>query len=221
MFLEIPELVKPAQRAELKRIADGAQFADGRITNPHLEAKNNLQIADQAAYRQSSELLIGALCGSPEFMNFAFPISMMPPMLVRYTETMHYGAHADAPFLKSGQMALRSDLSCTIFLNEPEAYDGGELTIWLGTERVSFKGAAGSAIVYPSDKLHEVEPVAGGERFVAITFIQSRVADPFKRELLYELKEVAELEGLKMDPANYARLQLIQNNLLRHWGDPD
>jgi PKHD-type hydroxylase len=142
-------------------------------------------------------------------------------MLVRYSAAMSYGAHADAPFLKSGQMALRSDLSCTIFLSDPAAYEGGALTIRLGTERLSFKGEAGSAIVYPSDKLHEVEPVTGGERFVAITFIQSRVPDPFKRELLYELKEVAELEGLKMDPANYARLQLIQNNLLRHWGEPD
>ena len=82
-----------------------------------------------------------------------------------------------------------------------------------------FKGPPGSAIVYPSDQLHEVEQVTRGERFVAITFIQSRIADRFRRELLYELNEIAALEGLKMDPDNYARLQLVQANLLRHWGD--
>jgi PKHD-type hydroxylase len=221
MFLMIPDVLTPDQLAELKRIADGAQFVDGRISNPHSTVKNNLPLHDEAAFRQSSELLIKALYAHEDFVNFTFPVAMAPPMMVRYSTEMRYGAHADAPFLQSGRTALRSDLSCTIFLGDPASYEGGELTIWMGTERLSFKGPAGSAIVYPSDKLHEVEPVTQGERFVAITFIQSRVADPFKRELLYDLKEVAALEGLKMDPANYTRLQLIQNNLLRQWGDPD
>jgi PKHD-type hydroxylase len=132
---------------------------------------------------------------------------------------MRYGAHADAAFLQLGDMPLRSDLSCTIFLNDPKSYEGGALRIQLGTRDIRFRGAPGTAIVYPSDMLHEVEPVTKGERLVAITFIQSRIADRSRRELLYELNEVAALEGLRMAPENFTRLQLVQANLLRRWGD--
>jgi PKHD-type hydroxylase len=114
---------------------------------------------------------------------------------------------------------VRSDLSCTIFLNEPGDYEGGALHVRLSDGSMRFKLKPGQAIVYPSDTLHEVEPVTQGERLVAITFIQSRVKDPFQRHMLFELNEVAALEGLKMDPENFSRMQLIQANLLRYWGD--
>jgi PKHD-type hydroxylase len=91
--------------------------------------------------------------------------------------------------------------------------------ITLGDATLRFKGPAGSAICYPSDTLHEVEPVTKGRRLVAITFIQSRIADPWKRNMLYEINEVAALEGLKMNPKNYVRLQLFQQKLKRHWTD--
>jgi len=110
-------------------------------------------------------------------------------------------------------------LSCTIFLNEPEDYEGGALHIRLSDASIRFKLKPGQAIIYPSDTLHEVEPVTKGERLVAITFIQSRVKDPFQRHMLFELNEVAALEGLKMDHENFSRLQLVQANLLRYWGD--
>jgi PKHD-type hydroxylase len=144
---------------------------------------------------------------------------MLPPLMTRYTPDMRYGAHADAAFLQLGNMSVRSDLSCTIFLGDPGTYEGGALRIQLGTRDMRFKGEAGTAIVYPSDMLHEVEPVTKGERWVAITFIQSRIADTPRRELLYELNEVAALEGLNMAPENFTRLQLVQSNLLRQWGD--
>jgi PKHD-type hydroxylase len=110
-------------------------------------------------------------------------------------------------------------LSCTIFLNDPEDYDGGELHIQIGDAHLHFKLKPGEAIVYPSDTLHEVVPVTKGERLVAITFIQSRIPDPFKRHMLFELNEVAALEGLKMAQDNFNRLQLVQANLLRVWGE--
>jgi len=219
MLKEIPDLLTTAQVAELKRIAAAARFVDGRISNPHSTVKNNLQLDDEAAYQRSAQLMLQALYGHEDFRNFAFPVAILPPLMTRYTPEMRYGAHADAAFLQVGKQALRSDLSCTIFLGDPGGYEGGALKIRLGTRELAFKGAPGSAIVYPSDRLHEVEQVTKGERFVAITFIQSRIADPFRRELLYELNEVAALEGLKMDPENYARLQLVQANLLRHWAD--
>jgi PKHD-type hydroxylase len=218
MFREI-ELLTPAQVAELKAIAASAKFVDGRISNPHSTVKQNLQLHDEAAYKKSSQLLIQALFGHEDFRNFAFPVAILPPLMTRYTPSMRYGAHADAAFLQLGNMGLRSDLSCTIFLNDPSSYEGGALRMQLGTSFLRFRGAPGTAIVYPSTTMHEVEPVTKGERLVAITFIQSRIADTFRRELLYELNEVAALEGLNMTHENFTRLQLVQANLLRHWGE--
>ena len=218
MFREL-EILSAAQVAELRAIAASANFVDGRISNPHSTVKQNLQLHDEAAYDRSSQILIQALYGSAEFQNSAFPVAMLPPMMCRYTSEMRYGAHADAAFLQLGAQSLRSDLSATIFLSDPGSYEGGALAIQLGSRTERFKGAPGTAIVYPSDMLHQVERVTAGERLVAITFIQSRIADNFRRETLYELNEVAALEGLGMKPENYARLQLVQANLLRHWGD--
>ena len=219
MFKEIPDLLGPAQIAELKSIAAGAKFVDGRISNPYAKMKQNLQLHDEAAYQKSSGLMMQAMLGHEDFRNYAFPVAILPPLMTRYTPNMHYGPHADAAYLQLGSMTLRSDLSCTIFLNDPDGYEGGALRIRLGTRDVRFRGAPGSAIVYPSNTLHEVEPVTKGERLVAITFIQSRIADTFRRELLYELNEVAALEGLRMQPENFTRMQLIQASLLRYWGD--
>jgi len=218
MFKEIPDLLSPAQVDELKRIAASAKFVDGRISNPHTRVKDNLQLHDEPAYQASSKLILQAMYGHEDFRNYAFPVAILPPLMTRYTPRMRYGAHADAAFLQLGNMSLRSDLSCTIFLNDPESYEGGALRISLGTRDARFRGVPGSAIVYPSTTLHEVEPVTKGERLVAITFIQSRIADEFQRELLYELNEVAALEGLGMQPENFTRLQLVQANLLRYWG---
>jgi PKHD-type hydroxylase len=216
MFREI-ELLSPGQVAELKRIAAAANFVDGRISNPHSQVKQNLQLHDDSAFQQSSQLLLQALMAHEDFRNFAFPVAISPPLMTRYTKGMRYGVHPDAAFIRMPNLTVRSDLSCTIFLNDPASYEGGALRIHLGTRDLRFKGKPGTAIVYPSNQLHEVEEVTGGERLVAITFIQSQVFETYHRELLYELNEVAALEGLKMDFENFSRLQLVQQNLLRLW----
>ena len=218
MYRILP-ILTDAEVAECRRIAASAPFVDGKITNPHNLAKQNEQLHDPAAYQQSSELLKQALARSPEFAEFAFPVALAPPMMTRYKPGMKYGAHADAAFIQLPGATIRSDLSCTIFLNDPADYDGGELHVRIGDAELKFKLQPGEAILYPSDTLHQVIPVTRGERLVAITFIQSRIQDPFRRNMLFELNEVAALEGLKMDPENFGRLQLVQQNLLRHWSD--
>jgi PKHD-type hydroxylase len=155
------------------------------------------------------------------FRNFAFPRLMAPPMLAKYGPGMAYGAHSDAAFLPMGARRLRSDISCTLFIAAPDSYEGGALCIHLGSRSVEFKGAAGSAIVYPSDTLHEVRPVTAGERLVGLTFIESDVPDPAHRQLLYDLDEVAALEGLNMSWENRIRLQHVRNNLRRMWSVAD
>jgi len=215
----ILKLLTDAEVAECRRIAAEAPFVDGRISNPHNKAKVNEQLHDPQAYQKSSQLLLNAFGRSEEFREFAFPVAIAPPLITRYHPGMRYGAHADAAFIPLPTGPIRSDLSCTVFLNEPKDYEGGELHIQLGDADLKFKLRPGEAIVYPSDTLHQVVPVSKGERLVAISFIQSRIQDPFRRNLLFELNEVAALEGLKMAPENFSRLQLVQANLLRYWAE--
>jgi PKHD-type hydroxylase len=215
----ILQLLTDAEIAECRRIAAQAPFVDGRITNPHNKTKQNEQLHDAQAYQKSSQLLLQAFGRSEEFREFAFPALIAPPLITRYQPGMRYGAHADSAYIQLQGGTLRSDLSCTIFLNDPNDYEGGELNIRLGDAEFSFKLQPGQAVIYPSDTLHQVVPVTRGERLVAITFIQSRVPDPFQRSMLFELNEVAALEGLKMSQENFSRLQLVQANLLRYWGE--
>ena len=215
----ILQLLTDAEVVECRKIAATAPFVDGRITNPHNKAKQNEQLHDQAAYQKSSQLLQQAYARSQEFHEFAFPVRIAPPMMTRYKPGMKYGAHADSAFIQLPQGTIRSDLSSTLFLTDPADYDGGELQVRLGDSDLSFKLKPGEAVIYPSDSLHQVVPVTKGERLVAITFIQSRVQDPFRRNLLFELNEVAALEGLKMDQENFNRLSVVRENLMRYWAD--
>lgn len=219
MFHQVPAVLSPDELRELNAIADNAVFVDGRISNPHSTVKNNLQLGDQTAAQRASRMVADALLRHEDVVNFAFPRFIAPPMIAKYHVGMAYGLHHDAAFLKLGAESIRSDVSCTIFLNEPDTYEGGALRVELGTSAIELRLPAGTAILYPSSMLHEVTRVTRGERRVALTFIQSRIADPERREWLYELNEVAALEGLTMRAENYARLQRIQANLLRHWSD--
>ena len=218
MFLQIADLLNAAEVGTLRKLALQARFVDGRTSNPHNPTKINViaDVGDPAA-QQASQIAFTALQRSEQAMNFAQPSRIAPPQLCRYGVGMTYGAHTDAAFLAVGQQALRSDVSCTLFLSEPASYQGGELTIYLGSESVRVKGEPGSAVLYPSTTLHEVAPVSSGERLVMITFIQSRVPDQMHRDLIYKLGEVRALEGLKMDWANRMQLEHVIANLQRMW----
>lgn len=217
MFLPIPDLLTAGEVAELNAIAAATPFADGRISNPHSKVKNNQLLNDRDAFVRSSKLMMDALQRRRGFIDFAFPHTVANPLLTKYASTQHYGLHADAAFMPMTGRPLRADLSCTIFVSDPASYDGGELVVMLGEARVAFKLAAGAAIVYPSTTLHEVTPVTRGDRLVGITFIESKIADAWQRELLYELNEVVALEGLNMKHANFTRAQRVQQALLRMW----
>ena len=218
MFLEIDDVLTADEIAQLRAMAAGARFVDGRISSPHSTVKDNRQIDHgDNAYAASSRLMAEALMRNEPFRDFAFPALMAPPLLARYEPGMKYGAHSDSAMIQLGQRQLRSDLSCTLFLNEPEDYEGGALSIHLGMRRVEFKLKPGTAVVYPSTTLHEVTPVTRGERLVGITFIESQIADNVLRELLYDLDEVAATEGLAMSPEGRVRLQHVRTNLRRLW----
>ena len=218
MFLEIKDFLTSAEVARLRELAAGAAFVDGRISNPANTAKNNLQVStDHPGYQESSRIVAAAFARSEPFSEFAFPRHVAPPLLARYEVGMTYGAHADTAFMRFGEGMRRSDLSATVWLNDPAGYDGGELVIHLGTRPVVVKGEPGSLVVYPSTQLHEVKPVRRGTRLVSITFIESMICEEFARTQLYELSEVLALEGRTMQWDNRIRLDAVRNNLLRLW----
>ncbi len=221
MFLEIKNLLSPADIARLTALARDLRFVDGRVTNPANTTKQNLQ-ADYAdpKYAESVQVLQAAIGRSEEFLNFAMPKRIAPPLLSRYEAGMKYGAHADSAIINIPNARLRSDISCTIFISAPSTYEGGELSIVTGTRTLTFKGEPGDAIVYPSTMLHEVTPVRSGQRLVAITFIESLIVDPHQRLQVYELNEIAALEGLTMKWENRVRLDIVRQNLMRMWAKP-
>ena len=218
MFLEIKGLLTPPEVARLVALSRELRFVDGRVSNPANQTKNNLQ-ADHAdpKYAESVQIVNAALARSREFVDFAMPKRVAPPLLCRYEPGMKYGAHADAAILQVANGRLRSDLSCTVFVGAPSTYEGGELSMTIGTRPIAFKGDAGDAIVYPSTMLHEVVPVRAGQRLVSITFIESLIADQHQRSQVYELNEIAALEGLNLKWENRVRLDVVRQNLMRMW----
>ena len=218
MFLEIQNALNPAEIERLREIGGSAVFVDGKISNPHNQTKQNLQVDPRDNGFQESGRIVGqALQRNEEFAQFTFPVRVAAPLLCKYQPGMSYGKHPDAAFLPMQPTPLRSDVSCTVFISDPAAYEGGELTIHLGSRPIAIKGAAGSAVVYPSTTIHEVQPVRSGERLVAITFIQSQIVDEKKRDLLYTLNEVAALEGLTMKWDNRILLEHVRHSLHRMW----
>lgn len=218
VFLKIKNLLTAPECERLTALAADLHFVDGRVSNPAHTSKQNLQ-ADPAdpKYTESVQVVAGAFARSRDFGNFALPRRIAPPLLCRYEPGMQYGAHADAALIQLANVKLRSDLSCTVFVSEPSSYEGGELAMVVGNQTLAFKGSPGEAIVYPSTLWHEVVPVRSGQRLVSITFIESHIADPHKRLQVYELNEIAALEGLRMNPESRVRLDVVRQNLVRMW----
>ncbi len=218
MFLMVKDVLTAAEIQELRRIAGGLPFVDGRVSNPHSLAKNNLQMdVSQPEAARAAQIAGEAIMRNEEIRNFVFPKRVAAPTLARYDVGMTYGVHADSAFLPVPGGPLRSDVSGTLWLGDPASYEGGELRIHLGSEAVTIKGEPGSMILYPSTTLHEVTPVRSGQRLVAITFIESYIPDQTQRELLWTLNEVNALEGYNISWENRTRLNYISASLHRMW----
>jgi PKHD-type hydroxylase len=218
MFIQIDNLLSAEEVQAIAGIARQARFVDGRRSNPHNTSKvTEIAEAEDPMAQKASQLALVALQRNEQARNFVFPLRMAMPTLARYAVGMKYGAHTDAAFLPIGKQPLRSDVSCTIFISDPRDYEGGELTIYLGSETLSIKGKPGAAVFYPSTTVHEVAPITSGERLVIIAFIESQIPDQMQRDLLYTLREVRALEGLKMEWRNQIQLEYVITNLQRMW----
>jgi PKHD-type hydroxylase len=224
MLLHIPNVLTPEEAAEFRRRLDGADWTDGRETvgAQGAKVKRNEQVPDTSPLKaELSAAVLAALKRSPLFFAAALPRKILPPRFNRYAGGGAYGFHVDGAVMKlaTGEH-LRSDLSCTLFLNDPADYDGGRLIIsdTYGEHAVALP--AGDAILYPSSSLHRVEPVTRGARLASFFWIQSMVRDNDLRRMLFEMDTA--IQKLTLDGADdNAVLQLtcVYHNLLRRWSE--
>jgi PKHD-type hydroxylase len=194
-----------------------AGFADGAKTAgwQAKDVKRNQQLDAKAAAAVTAKVE-AALRANPVFAAFARPRDFVRLMVSRYRKTMEYGMHVDDALMDG----RRTDLSFTLFISPPDAYDGGELEIEAPGGNVSVKEAAGSAFVYPSTTLHRVAPVTSGERLAVIGWVRSHVRGAEQRDILFELDNV--IAASRQEGASRAtldRLLKVQNNLLRLWAE--
>lgn len=218
MFLLVKNVLTQTELSQILQQWQALKFVDGRQSNPHNTAKQNLQVdTTHPEAAKLCQIAGAAVSRNEEIRNFAFPRRLATPLLSLYQPGMTYGVHADAPYLQLPTGPLRSDVSGTLFLEDPASYDGGELVIHMGSEIVKVKGRPGEMIIYPSTTLHEVAPVTRGRRLAFFTFIESVIPDQQQRELLYLLYEVHALEGFNIHPDNRTRLQHVTSCLHRMW----
>ncbi len=226
MLIQIPEVLTKAQVAECRKVTDDAKWIDGRGTAGPLAAavKANLQLPENSPEaRRLGEMVLEGLFRSPLFVSFSLPQRILPPMFNRYGEGQFFGSHIDSSIRAlPGGARMRTDLSITVFLAEPDEYDGGELVIEDSYGSHQVKLAAGSAVIYPATSLHHVKPVTRGFRVASFFWIQSMVRDERARILLYELDQtIQRLTGdLGIENAEVVRLTGIYHNLIRYWAEP-
>jgi len=223
VLLRIPSVLDRDEVAVVQRLLAGASFVDGKLSAGAVarRVKNNLEMDRRSReLEQLNNLVMGKLVQHPAYRSGALPLRVAAPYYARYIPGMNYGDHVDDPIMGSDGALYRSDLSITVFLNEPAAYDGGELVVNTPFGEQLVKLPAGDAVMYPSSSLHRVAEVTRGERLVAVTWLQSLVRDPARRELLHELNSVRERLLAQAPESEDAKLiNKSYVNLVRMWGD--
>lgn len=224
MILHIPNVLSADEVAEFRRRLDGVDWTDGRETvgAQGAKVKRNEQLPDTSAVKeQLGKAVLAALKRSPLFFAGALPRKILPPRFNRYAGGGEYGFHVDGGVMNLDEREfLRSDVSCTLFLNDPAEYEGGRLIISDTYGEHAAALPAGDAIIYPSSSLHKVEPVSQGARIASFFWIQSLVRDDSQRRMLFELDtSIQKLTAEGADEGAVLQLTCVYHNLLRLWSD--
>lgn len=225
MLIHLPNVLTPAQVQSMReQLLASKEWVDGRETvgAQGAEVKQNQQLASRSALKvELGKQIMQALANNPLFFAAALPAKIMPPLFNRYSGGGTYGFHVDGSVMKmdNGEQ-MRSDLSCTVFLNEPENYEGGELIVMDTYGEHEVKLPAGDAILYPSSSLHCVTPVTKGERLASFFWIQSMVRELEQRRMLFELDtSITRLRDTQADREATLQLTGTYHNLLRRWAE--
>jgi PKHD-type hydroxylase len=224
MLVRIPQLLTPAEVAHCRKVLEAAAWVDGKVTAGQQsgKAKFNLQVPqDSPQSRELAEIILDALGRSPLFTTAALPLKVFPPLFNRYDVGMTFHAHVDnavRPVPGAG-VRIRTDVSSTLFLTDPEDYDGGELVIEDTYGAQTVKLPAGDLVLYPATSLHRVEPVTRGSRWASFFWTQSMVKEDSRRRLLYELDlSIMRIRSdLPDDHPGVLGLTGTYHNLLRQW----
>ncbi|NVO06163.1 MAG: Fe2+-dependent dioxygenase [Rhodoferax sp.] len=227
MLLTIDDVLSAEEVNTARQWLRDASWASGQITAgvQAAQVKNNQQLPEQAAQLPAlRQLVLGALNRSALFFAAALPLKILPPFFNRYSgDSNSYGFHTDnAMRLVPGQSGayVRADVSATLFLSDPESYEGGVLTIDDTFGRHGFKPKAGSLVLYPSSSIHAVSPVTQGERVSCFLFLQSMVRDPGQRRLLYDMDmALLQLRAQVGETEPVVQLTGTYHNLLRRWAE--
>jgi PKHD-type hydroxylase len=224
MLLHIPDVLGPQQLTQMRAALNAADWTDGRETvgAQGAKVKRNRLLPDASPLRQQlGQLVLAALAASPLYHAATLPLRTLPPRFNRYEGGGQYGFHVDGAVMAlSAESQLRSDISCTLFLSEPDDYDGGELIVSDTYGEHEVKLPAGDLIVYPSSSLHRVTPVTRGTRLAAFFWVQSLIRDDSRRRLLFELdSSIQALTRSGADAAALLQLTGVYHNLLRQWAE--
>jgi PKHD-type hydroxylase len=224
MLLHVPAVLDPAQIAHVRAELDRAEWTDGKETvgEQGARVKRNLQLPESSPERHRlGALVLDALARSPLYHAAALPLRTLPPRFNRYEGGGHYGFHVDGAVMAlPGGTQMRSDVSCTLFLCEPDEYDGGELVVNDTYGEHEVKLPAGDLILYPSSSLHRVMPVTRGARVASFFWVQSLVREDRRRRMLFELDaSIVDLTRSGADAASLLRLTSVYHNLLREWSE--
>jgi len=226
MLIAIPDLLNPAQLARIRELVEQGDWVDGNITSGHQSAlaKDNFQLPeDSPASLAAGEIVLSALGGHPLFIAAALPLRVFRPLFNSYSVGQKFGTHVDnAVRIESRTgVRVRSDLSITVFLEDPAEYDGGDLTVETNFGVQQVKLPAGHAVLYPSSSLHRVEPITRGRRLASFFWIQSMIRDDAARAILFDLDRSVQEMATEVghDHAAVIRLTGVYHNLLRLWAD--
>ena len=225
MLLHIPDVLTAEQVAHCRQKLVQAEWVDGRVTAGHqsARAKDNLQLPeDHPVARELGDLILSALQNNPLFMTAALPLKVFPPLFNCYQGGQSFGTHVDNAVrqVTGTPHRVRTDLSATLFLAEPDEYEGGELSVEDTYGVHSVKLPAGHLILYPATSLHFVRPVTRGARIASFFWIQRMVRDDGERTLLFDLDmAIQRITTDAPDHPSAVQLTGIYHNLLRRWAD--
>ena len=222
MILSIKAIEDAGQLEDIKCRLDDLEWRDGRVTAGTVasQVKRNEQ-ADMrnAAGRAMQEALMPLIAENVIVKAAARPRNFSQLMISRTRDDGHYGAHVDNAIMGAGPSRIRTDISFTLFLSDPDSYEGGQLVVHSSGTTQSIKGQAGELVLYPSSSIHEVTPVTSGERIVCVGWIESLIPDPTRRELLFDMENlrVCLRQSLPGNSPELLTLDKTIANLLRMW----
>ena len=225
VLLQIPDVLNAEQVAHARRLLDAADWVDGRVTagRQSAQVKDNLQLPeDHPVAHELGDLILTALQHSPLFASAALPLRVFPPLFNLYRGGHSFGNHVDNAIrqIAGTPLRIRTDLSATLFLAEPDEYDGGELIVEDTYGVHAVKLPAGHMVLYPSSSLHRVQPVTRGARLASFFWVQSMVRDDAARTVLFDLDtSIQRLSADVPDHPSVVQLTAVYHNLVRRWAD--